>query len=245
MSVNRKKILTAGGAFVAVGVLVFVIVRGATARGSDVDPTELIPERKLKEIRPGRPASVQASAQGTDLLDLIEAPKDAVAGVWGFQDRALITSGVAWGRLQVPCLPPEEYDLALRVTRKRGVSSFHVGLVQDGHQGMIVFDGEDGRTSWISLSTGSETDNETLTPGKVLKWNRETRLVISVRKDRIAVAADGKPVLEWKGNGSRHAFPAGWNVPQAKALFLGSSDSVFRIDEATLIPVAGAARLLR
>ena len=105
MNLTRKRIVTAAGVFAAGALLVFVVIRGAMARaGSDPDdPTALIPEKNLQEKRPAKSSSVPASPEaGLDLLDLIQTPKDAIAGVWGFQDRALITSSVPWGRLQLP-----------------------------------------------------------------------------------------------------------------------------------------------
>jgi hypothetical protein len=245
---HRKKLSTIVGTVLGIGVIAFVVIRGAVARGASQlnDPTALVPEKDLKEVRAPLPQGPTADGTSIDLLDLLQFPKDVIAGVWGFQDRALITSGVQWGRLQVPVIPPQEYDLSLKVSRKRGVGSLNIGFVQNGRQGMLVVDADEGKLSYFSVSdTGEPADDETRSVGKVLKWNRECRINLFVRNEKVAVTVDGKTLIEYQGRETRFAFRPGWNVAHPKALFLGTWESIFRIDEMTLKPITGTLTPLR
>jgi hypothetical protein len=66
-----------------------------------------------------------------------------------------------------------------------------------------------------------------------------------VRKGSVAVQVNGNAVLEWKGEVKQLSLWPDWTVPEKRALFLGSWESVFRLDELVLTPVSGRATLLR
>lgn len=232
----------------ASAVLSFFIARGVHARRTSMpeDSDDLVPESKLKDSRPPGPGPSSASPERIDLLDRVSVSKDRVEGVWGFQDRALITSSIRKGRLQLPCIPPDEYDLDLKIARKQGTNAFSVGFVQDGRQGMLVLDGLDGLTTWIFLSSAATHEaNPTRASGKFLRWNKPVHLKIAVRKTGVAVEADGKPVLSWKAKPGDLFLPPEFAVPNARTLFLGSWETVYRIDELILTPVQGTPTFLR
>jgi hypothetical protein len=211
------------------------------------DPTALVPTEQLLRTRPGSgPLTVFERAAEIDLLNTIQVAEDAVAGDWGFQNRALITSSVPWGRLQLSCVPPEEYDLKLRVTRKRGAGSLDLGIALGGVQGALVLDGEDGTLSWVvRAGTLTAEGNDTARSARIFRWNRPTSLQVSVRKEGISVAAEGKEILRWKGDAKELAIPPGFAVPNGQCLVLGSRDTIFRIDEFILVPVSGSPTFLR
>jgi len=246
-ALRRKRVIT-GAAVGSCAFLALVIAVAAAARGaSSADPQDLVPEKDLEAARPALPAGVPPPSDAAiDLLDLVEVDKDVLAGVWGFQGRALITGAVEYGRLQIPCVPPEQYDLTLVVTRKRGVQSLNLGFAIAGRQAMVAIDANEGQTSALSLAGGSEFfDNETRHDGKVLKWNKKSVVKVFVRKSSVTVTVDERTIIDWSGSAAALAFPPGWSVTNPKALFLGSWDSVFRIDELTLTPREGSATVLR
>jgi hypothetical protein len=89
------------------------------------------------------------------------------------------------------------------------------------------------------------TNETTRSDIKVMKWNKPTSIVVAVRKEGITVSSEGKTILDWKGRSSDFHVPPGFLVPNSKALYIGSFDSIFRIDEMTVIPVSGEVQLLR
>lgn len=228
-------------------VLVVALIVRAKATPTDEETAGLIPPKELKNTRPPALHRSPAAPSSLDMLELVDASKDAIAGRWGFQERALITSDVQWSRLQLPCIPPEEYDLRIKVTRKRGVNSLNVGVVLSGKQGMLVLDGWDGRTNCLLLGDGSEpaTGDASVPNLKVLKWNKPTELLVQVRRDAVSLAVDGKKLIDWKGEPAELFLPSGYFVPERRALTLGSWETIFRIDEYVLIPVTGQPTLTR
>lgn len=249
MQLSRKHTLlgmTAAIGMLLVGAGLFVWRRGAGP--SDGMEAEIIAFEDLKNERQVTSRSVAQAGQPStiDLLDLIKVQRDSMAGLWGFQGRSLITSSVPWGRLQVPCVPPEEYDLKMVVTRRRGMKSLDVGFVFGNRQGLIRLDGQEGETSWIELTTGYELDaNPTRRSGRLFPWRKARTLDLSVRKTGVGLSVDGKKIIEWSGDASEIGLQPGHRVPNPKALLIGSCDAVFEISEMTLIPVTGSATILQ
>jgi len=239
---RRKRIIVSGGAGVVI-LLIAVVLYGASGRGNAAaDSGDLVPEKELRSVRAALPGAPEGGAGTIDLLDQVDVPQDALAGIWGFQGRALITPATEYGRLQIPVAPPEEYDLSIVLTRKRGVHSFNIGFLLGGRQAMIAIDTNEGKTSCLCLAGGSDPfDNETRFEGKNLKWNKKGLIKVFVRKDSVNVTVDEHTVVSWKGSPAALDFPPGWSVTNPKALFIGSWDSVFRIDEMTLTPLGGSA----
>jgi hypothetical protein len=244
---HLKAALTCLGAVGVLIVVVLVATSTAAKNGVVEEGADLLPAKKLLKSRPKKISDTAAPLppQTLDLLDLIQASQDSIAGDWGFQDRALVTSSIKWGRLQVPCVPPEEYDLQLTVTRKKGANSFNIGLGVDGRQTMVVLDGQDGVTSWLYTHMEDSPVKETAVSGRTLRYNTRTQVTCAVRKSGIAVKVDGKSVIDWKGNLLDLYLEPAWQVPSSKALILGSYESAFLIDEVRLTPVTGSCTLLR
>jgi len=245
MKMPSKKWISVGAAGCGVALIVLVAVKAALARASSTD--DLIPVEKLKDLRaPAAAGAAAAPAGPIDLLDLIQPSRDGVAGTWGFHERSLYTPPVRFGRLQVPVVPPEEYDLKFDVTRRRGTECFAIGFVYGGKQGMIILDGFEGTTNWNTLAgSASDGGNETRVVGKQLKWGRPTKVSVFVRKTGVSVTVDAHTVLDWKGSAADLDLDPAFLVPDRKSLMLGTQDTVFRIDEATLTPVTGQPTLLR
>jgi hypothetical protein len=202
---------------------------------------ELVAPADLKGRRPSGTRSPALPAGGIDLLDLVQVAEDAVAGTWGFQDRALITSSTDWGRLQLSCKPPEEYDLRLAVVRKKGGGAFHLGFMMGGSQGVVTLDGLDGKTTWLVLEDRPEaTENATTWHGALLPQDRASEMLLQVRKASLSLSLDRTPIFEWKGRPEELAILSSLRVLNSKALFFGTSGTIFRIQDAVLLPPAAA-----
>jgi hypothetical protein len=182
-----------------------------------------------------------------DLLSLIRTDGHAVAGTWTREGATLVTPSIAWGRLQVPYVPPEEYDLKLTVQRTRGLDSLNLGLSTGRRQFMVIVDGDTGSASWIDrIEAKAAGSGVSRRAGKIfVAPNAPVELELAVRRNGVSLTAAGRTILDWKGSpGSATVFDA-WTVPDPKALFVGSFETEYRIERMTLLPRSGDGRRLR
>lgn len=187
-------------------------------------------------------------ADGIDLLPLIDLSRDAVHGEWQFSSDGLSSPPkVASARVQIPYVPPEEYDLTLVVERKEGDYSLEVGLASGPRQFHVGLDGWGaGDLTGLYLVDGKANQNfETTYQGKLLQKDSQATLVCSVRKTGVAMVVDGKKILDWKGDLKRLTAAQNWEVPSKISLFIGSWTTRFLIHRMLLVPVSGTGRALR
>ncbi len=185
--------------------------------------------------------------KAVDLLKLIDPAKDAVAGAWKFEGTTLVAATVKFGRIQVPYVPPAEYDVRLVVERKDKANSLVMGLVAQGKQFIAVVDAfEHDPFSGIELIDGKAfPDNETGVPGRHLENGKRATLEYGVRKDRVTMKVNGKPLVDWKADWEGLSLYKDWKMPRADALFIGAWTAPYHIHEALLTPVSGEGKRLR
>jgi len=187
----------------------------------------------------------QASASGAvvDLLALIDPKKDAFQGAWEKSGLALLSpKPVAQAGLQIPYIPPVEYDLKMTV-EKKDIHVLYLGLpLADG---MIGVDIDNQSTSGgLKISDNGGKNN-------IVKYNacytaigKPATIICSVRKTSVTVAIDGKVILRYEGDlGS--AKPLGdLKPPNPKALAIGSWGA-WVFTKITLIPITGQGKRTR
>jgi hypothetical protein len=249
--VNRKYVLG-----LAIGVAALLLVGSAIAfRGRFVPPSDPdksaapapeIPLLKRKSRRGAAPIGFELQ-KPVQLLDFVDAKLDTVAGSWGFEEQSLLTSGVPWGRLQLPVVPPEEYELRLRAVRRGGTNSLNVGLVCGGAQVVLILDGWDkgDKAGLDRVGDKSFFENETTVVGHLLPQGLPVTLVCAVRKGSIEVRVEDRKIIGWQGDPKKLSLWPDWSVPEKRALFLGSWESSFEIQDLLLTPLGGPATLLR
>ena len=245
----------------------------ATADGAAVAPTTRVDQWRTPEPRllvvgsdasafvvsrmtlRGCPAllpvkEARSDAAAIDLLPLVQPAQDAVKGPWSLIDGVLACRSASPAILQLPYVPPDEYDLTLVAVRKEGVGSLNIGLSKGDSQFMAVFDGcaDQGYKYGLHLVDGSHLsarDNPTATKGRSIVNGQTHRIVCSVRNTGLQVTFDGKPAIRWNGDFNRLANEGFWRVPNEHALFLGAFDGGFRFTEIKLTPRSGQGRALR
>jgi hypothetical protein len=186
--------------------------------------------------------------KGVDLLGLIDPAKDAVLGPWTMKEGSLISPARPFGRLQIPYQPPAEYDVQVEVLRQGDSNSLNLGLVGTAGQFMVILDGVvDGEfRSGLDLVDGkSFYANETLVRGELVSRGRPTAVRVSVRKDRVEVAVDGKPALGGAIDPKRLTLYKDWAVPEKRCLLIGSWTGSVQIRKLELVPRSGEGRALR
>lgn len=195
-------------------------------------------EKRLDEIE-----KLNASGPIVDLLALIDPKKDATSGVWDKKDSALWSPvPVAQASLQVPYLPPLEYDLKM-VVEKRDIHVLHIGLPTGDVRVEVDLDNQ---STWGNLNFPQPSGKNSVVKYNTsyTQRNKPSVLICSVRRTGAWVTVDGKVVLSWEGDvGTAIAVPA-WRPPNPKAISLGSWGS-WIISRMMLIPVTGQGKPLR
>ncbi len=187
-------------------------------------------------------AKPAAPPGAVDLSMLVDVARDSVDKAWTREGTSLVSpAGVERARLQVPHIPPEEYELTL-IVQKRGTAAtggVHVGLVAGGAQFTVAIDVVDGQTVGIGTLDGKTADaNEsTVRNSKVFTDDKPKVLVFQVRKDGIAMTCDARPVLSWKGAYHRCGVHPVNVVPNPQALFLVSRNAELAFSRMTLVPL--------
>jgi len=212
-------------------------------------PVGAAPSPAGEPLREAPPATVgRRSAEPADLLALVDADEDAVTGSWTRDGRSIVSPKLPFARLQLPYQPPAEYELALTVTRLEGKDSFNVGITTPGRQACLVLDGtEEGGLSGLDQVGGKWfRDNETSYKGGIFRPLTPTRVLVSVRKAAFRVSIDDRLIIDWKNpDYTKLSLYREWSVWTRRAIFIGSHESSFRIDEIRVSPLGSEGYLAR
>jgi hypothetical protein len=182
------------------------------------------------------------------LLEKIDPKADAIGNAWTVEKGRLVTPAIKWARLQIPCIPTEEYDFYATVTRLQMDDAFILGIVYQGRPCQIVLDANGGKRSWMEVRGGGHgvTDyGVTYFEGQVLIKNKPAELRVSVRKVRLTVAIDGFHVLDWVGPKDRLFIADNWDIPEKRVPFIGAWETVFVVDHLRIVPIEGSVTFLR
>ncbi len=190
-------------------------------------------------------------AQGdgkVDLLKLLDLKKDAVAGDWKLDGGKLVSPGLTFARVQVPYVPPREYDLTVVAEREEDPNSVAVGLAVGEQQFLAILEGKrdsEFRSGLDMVGGKPFYDNETTVKGRLLPDRGTFRIVCSVREKRVTVAVDGKKAIDWPADPKKLSLFKDWKLPRRDTLFLGSWSNVVTFHRLELTPVTGEGKPLR
>jgi serine/threonine protein kinase len=189
----------------------------------------------------------RASTNSIDLLQLIDPQRDSVSPSWNIDEQALVSSGDV-SLLQIPFVPPEQYNLELEAERLAGVDCLSLGLVVGGQQATVALDAyaeEHGNLAGLFEIDGQRrVHNENSALGTVFPRGELTRVTVAVRKSGVSVASGGKTLFDWQGNPNRLSLRSLWSPRHPECLFVASYNSSFRITRLDLRPVSGEGRQL-
>lgn len=197
-------------------------------------------EKRLAEAGPVEPAARSA----IDLLALIRLEQDTVKGTWKLTGQGLEAPALVQGIVQIPYLPPEEYDLRL-VAHLTGIAEINLGLAVGTTHFIIPVDGWNATFTGIEMIDGKSSNaNETSRPGRVLKTDTPNSLLCAVRKESIRLVVNGEELLNWKADYRRLSLTDFWLRPRNGTLALGSWKG-YRVSQLELVPVSGSGKPLR
>jgi serine/threonine protein kinase len=214
---------------------------GTTTHYSEIKLTAVSGEGRL--LRGGAPATaakVAAPAKGAvDVLALVDPKRDAVNGEYAKDGRTLITPAATdYARIEIPYVPPAEYDVLLEVERTQGDNCLAIGL-PGVRQFAVVIDGSYGtQTTGIDcIDDKGMSSNETTIKGKQIPMSKPVTILCSVRKTGVSVSIDGRKIIDWKGPLSRLSLWSNWAVPHKNMPLIGTCTTEYRISRMELTPV--------
>jgi hypothetical protein len=192
------------------------------------------------------------SRRAVDLLKQLDLTRDTVAGAWKWEGTTLVSPKTNRVRVQVPIVPPPEYELQLTVLPKEGrthgkqhmADSLFIGMVVGGRQCYVAlnaFADVGGPFAGLDMLEGKRTHLKFLHKGPVLELEREARIVCTVRRQppgvSVAATVDGKPIFTWQGDPKQLSVSEQWRLADGRYLGLGSHQTVFEISRFELVPI--------
>lgn len=198
-------------------------------------------EKRLGELEASLPGPI-------NLLRMIDPKQDAAKGSWALEDRKLVGQEAEGATVMIPYQPPDEYDLAVTLTRRSGTDAIVIGLVGGNSQFELVVDGHSGKggRSGLELVDGKFIDQyPDVVIGRQIDTNQTVTIVCSVRKAGVAVTIDSKKLIAWQGNFNRLAMGTLYKVSNPKALFLGAYNVKLEVSKLVLTPISGQGKRLR
>jgi len=198
-------------------------------------------EKRLAELEDALPGAV-------NLLRLVDPRQDGVQGDWAQEGQGVSCAPGPASRLQLPYVPPDEYDLTVIAERREGGDAVVVGLARGNAQFITYIDAHPvlGYKSGLELLDGKlVSESPSSHAGALLANGKPSTFQIAVRKGGITFAVDGKTIVNWQGNYGRLTNGASWKVPNAKALFIGAWGSRVHFSKISLTPISGQGKKLR
>jgi hypothetical protein len=184
-----------------------------------------------------------------DLLRLIDPAQDAIHGGWEFRGDALVSAPAQWGRIQIPYIPPDEYDLTIEAKREEGHDALAIGLACGDANFALWIDGFPNRKglSGLDLLDGKLIEqNPESVPGLHIENGKRVVIDISVRKRGVTLSLNGRTVLGWRGDYQRLSPSPVWRPRDPRIpLFLGVDSSRVSFDKVALTPVSGQGKRVR
>ncbi|MGI9472290.1 MAG: hypothetical protein ACR2NZ_12185 [Rubripirellula sp.] len=220
------------------------------------DPRQIPIPRSLSAdlIMPTESESIAVDSipeEEIDLLALIDTDDDGTPGEWmkgkWTKAKSVLESPKAFGaRLELPYAPPEEYRMTLVVEPLDDPNGLLVGNVSGTSRFVTLFNHQtpDGPKSAIENIDGRNVGNESTFNGSVLKKNRISQIIVTIRKSQVTMTIDGRTIVAWQGDRGRLSLSDYWKTPEEKALFLGAYDCRYRFHRVTLEPLSGTGTLL-
>jgi hypothetical protein len=200
-------------------------------------------EKRLSELDPA------LLAGGVDLLALVDPKKDARQGDWKKDGRALVCTAMEYDRIQIPYIPPDEYDVSATIVRRSGDQSIVLGLARGNSQWGANFDFYHGTTlkSGIERLDGKqpEFNSAVYTGGRVFAVGRRVLMEAQVRKTGFKITADGKVIFSYTGDYKNLDMSGPWKMQDGKTLFLGLWKGEVAFERLVLTPVSGQGKKLR
>jgi serine/threonine protein kinase len=201
--------------------------------------------KKPPKVDPG-PAPDDPWRESVNLLKLVDLQRGVLRGTWILQDDKMLSDREPFARVEIPYLPPEEYDLRVVFSRKSGNDA--VAIILPTRWGRS-FTWEMG--AWGNTVTGFQAVREpTRSPNHpwavhstvALENERVYSAVIQVRKQTLKVLLDGQVVSTWRTDYLDLSLDPNWKLRGNTHFGLGSLESPTEFHRVDLLEVTGKGR---
>jgi len=205
----------------------------ASAEAATIDASVLVkrPSIPSPQIRPGQPI---------DLLALVEPAGHTVRGYWWFDDGALMCSWASPALLQIPFIPPAEYEVTMVAQRLDRPEGMFLGTPAGGRQLGVIVDGWGGKVGGIECIDGLRVDRQRNLPriaSTLVSTERPSTLKYTIRKSRLTLTCNGRTVVDWDADYSRCSLLDELVVPGREYLSLANWSNYLRISKLELKPL--------
>jgi serine/threonine protein kinase len=171
-----------------------------------------------------------------NLLSSVDPIRDAVHGKWTVTKEGILSDAAHDAGLQFSYHPPAEYDLTVSFTPLIQKDCVNVVAVMNGRQFQLNLGTNNtwGGIDSVKKKRAADAGNPTRVPVS-LQANHKYTLVVQVRKASVAALLDGKPLLDYKTDGSDLSLIGKWDLRDKNAIGVQSGDTptVFHSVEVT------------
>jgi hypothetical protein len=206
-----------------------------------------IDKLQLESLEPTVETPPSSLGKDGNLLAVIDPIRDSRSATWKLEAGVLSCPAFLPARIQIPVQVPRQYELTMRVLRKKGASDLFVGLVLDGHPCTAAIDGGQGSQAGLMnldhktfYDDSNPTHRAYATP--VLLPGQLTTVKCYVLSDTVMIDCGDREVLRWHGDPRRFSIgnenlPPNYSEADRRHLWVGGWDSEFEFHELTLKPL--------
>ena len=148
---------------------------------------------------PGITLGSEQREKAVDLMPLIHPNTDAVKGKWNKQGKDLISDNASPATLEIPYIPPEEYDFRISFTRRSGNEGVHQILYKSGHTFQWTVGARSSSKMCFMLINRQSFDNASaVSKPQCIVNNRRYVSIVSVRNGSVTATLNGIQIVNWK-----------------------------------------------
>lgn len=213
--------------------------------------TSLLPRIETADLSPEKHQnrSPAGLTESIDLLPMIDVDKDAVSGKWVKADGFLESPKQFGARIEIPFEPPSEYELTVVATPLDEPNGLLLGQLMSGHRFLTLVNHnvrQDKPASALENVDGKNVSgNATAIMAELLKKDRPSQIIVTVRGGSVVVRCDGKTIIDWRGKPEQLSLGDYWKTPNSNALFLGAYDCRYRFSRVSIASLSGEGKPLR
>ena len=189
-------------------------------------------------------ATTPSGGGALNLLALVNLPKDAAAGTWKADGRALTSDAGPCSRVMLPYEVPDEYDYRVDLSRVSGSGSIALILTKGGREFVLETAWPAGQTGFAYVD-GLHIDTNPTGTKVPFSNGRRYCYVVQVRNTGLRLLVDGRQFIAWKTDYKNVTPHTGWALPNKQCLGFGSYGCPTTFHAAELVEVSGRGRRAR
>ena len=196
-----------------------------------------------------KPQEMFTPGESIDLLPMIDVQQDAVAGEWRLDGDVIESPKMFGARIEIPYAPPEEYELTVVATPLDKPNGLILGQLMGGHRflTLVNYAAPKGKpaSALENVDGRNVNNNATTILAELLRQDRPSQVIVTVRKNSVTVRCDGRKIIDWAGIPDQLSLGEYWSTPNSNALFLGAYDCRYRFSRVSIAPISGEGKRLR